>query len=151
MKKLALCSLPTAMVSVAWWASGLGVAAITPAELQQKLGEDAKITVIDVRSTVVFQKGHIPGAINVPATLIPEKNLPPLGKVVVCDEGLGQTSATGAVAELNRKKGISAEVLEGGFAGWEALQGATTRETGLQREELNLITYDQLKKANPVE
>ena len=124
---------------------------MSQAELQRQLADGASITVIDIRSTALFQKGHIPGAINVPAALIPEKELPPLGKVVVCDEGLGQTTAESAVAALNRKKGIAAEMLEGGFAGWEALAGTTTRESGLQKEELNLITFDQLKKTNPAE
>lgn len=151
MKTLAFSSLRAAMVSAVWWISGLGVAAMTPAELQRKLADGTKITVIDIRSTAIFQKGHISGAINVPAALIPVKELPSLGRVVVCDEGLGQTTAESAVVELNKKKGIMAEVLEGGFAGWEGLQGTTTREPGLQREELNLITYDQLKKANPTE
>ena len=127
------------------------VAAMTPAELKKDLADGVKITVIDVRNTATFQKGHIPGAVNIPASLIPQKMLPPLGKVVVCDEGLGQTLAATAAAELNKKKGINAEALEGGFAGWEAYQGASTRESGLQHEELNLITYDQLKKAGPTD
>jgi len=127
------------------------VVAMTPAELKKNLADGVKITVIDVRNTATFQKGHIPGAVNIPASLIPQKTLPPLGRVVVCDEGLGQTFAATSVGELNKKKGISAEVLEGGFAGWEAYQGTSTRESGLQHEELNLITYDQLKKASPTD
>jgi len=151
MKKFAFSPLRAAMISALWWISCPGAAAMSPAELQRQLAGGTRITVIDIRSTAIFQKGHIPGAINVPSALIPEKELPPLGKVVVCDEGLGQTTAESAVAVLNLKKGIAAEVLEGGFAGWEALQGTTTREPGLQKEELNLITFDQLKKTNPAE
>lgn len=141
----------TATLAALCWASDAAVAGMAPAELQRQLAKGTGITVIDVRSTVVFQKGHIPGAINIPGALIAEKQLPPLGKVVVYDEGLGQTTATAASTELNKMKGITSEVLERGFAGWEALQGATTREPGLQREELHLITYDQLQKANASE
>ena len=126
----------------------LPASAISPAELQQSLERGEALTVIDIRSTVLFQKGHIPGAINVPAALVPEKKLPRLGRVIVCDDGLGRETAGQAVAELNRKPGIRAESLEGGFAAWESLTRATTRAGGLAPEELNLITYDQLARAN---
>jgi len=35
-------------------------------ELQQALGKDAKILVIDVRGAQAFAAGHIPGAVNIP-------------------------------------------------------------------------------------
>jgi rhodanese-related sulfurtransferase len=131
----------------AWIASTLAANAIDPAALQAALERGDKITVIDVRSTTVFQRDHIPGAINVPATLVPEKRLPRLGRVVVYDDGLGRDNAARtAVLELNKKPGIQAELLEGGFAAWQALNGLSTKAPGLHPEELHLISFDQLKK-----
>lgn len=125
---------------------GVSARAMTVEELQRKFAAQEKITVIDIRQTAMFQRGHVPGAINVPAALVPEKTLPPLGQVVVCAEGLGRDSAAAAVAALNQKPGITAEALAGGFAAWESALAATTIPKGLQPEDVTYITYDQLKK-----
>ncbi len=126
----------------------LGSAAmLTPAQLQKRLADAEPLTVVDIRSTLAFRNGHIPGAINVPAALIPLKKLPPLGKVVVCGEGLGRDAAEAAAADLNKKPGLMAEILMGGFAGWESAQGATTKPAGMRSETLPVITYQQLKAA----
>jgi rhodanese-related sulfurtransferase len=118
---------------------------ITVAELQDRINKGDKITIIDVRSQALFSKGHIPNAINVPASLCSAKKLPPLGQVIVCGEGLGHDATDGATVALNAKDGIFAEKLEGGYAAWEAAQSITTKDKGLQPEALNYITYDQLK------
>jgi len=122
------------------------VLAVTPAELQQKLSAGENLTLIDVRPTALFAQGHIPNAINVPATLLPHKQLPPLGNVVVYDGGLDRDSAQAAATVLNAKPGIHAEVLEGGFAAWETAQSPTTRPGGMRHEEVPFITYAQLKR-----
>lgn len=106
----------------------------------------AGITFVDVRSTVAFKIGHIPGAINVPAALVPHKQLPPLGRVVVYDDGQGGDAAKTAASALNLKPGTTAEVLDGGFPAWEMSQAATTKEGGMKPEMLPMITYDRLKK-----
>lgn len=123
--------------------------AMSPAELQQKIAAGAKVIVVDVRPTSLFQKGHIPGAINVPAALVPSKQLPPLGNVVVCGDGFESTD--GVIAELNKKNGIQAEALDGGFPAWETALGASTRAAGISREELPTITYQQLKEISPAD
>jgi rhodanese-related sulfurtransferase len=120
---------------------------ITPDELMRRMDSGEKLTLIDVRATTLFKEGHIPGAINVPAALASEKQLPPLGAAVVYDSGLGTDSATGAAAAFNRKAGITAKVLEGGFAAWETSQrSATTKGAGLKPEEIPFITYADLSK-----
>lgn len=119
--------------------------AISPVQVQKLLDSGEKITFIDVRLNVRFQSGHIPGAINVPSQLVPGKQLPPLGNVVVYDEGRGENAAALAAAALNEKSGITAEVLDGGYAAWEMAQAATTKSRGVAPEEMPLITYDQLK------
>jgi rhodanese-related sulfurtransferase len=121
--------------------------AISPAEVQQQLRAGEKLTLIDVRPTALFKQGHIPNAINVPASVVPHKQLPPLGRVVVYDDGLGQDTASDAAAALNKKEGIAAEVLVGGFAAWESAQSPTTQPRGLNPEKLPMITYERLKRA----
>lgn len=124
---------------------------VTVADLQKRLSQGEKLTVIDVRSTPQFQQDHIPGAINVPAQLCPQKHLPPLGKVVVYDAGLGLTQPDSAAAALAAKPGITVEILEGGFAAWEASQAVTTRGAGMKSEKYNYISYADLKGAKPDE
>ncbi|MHB8519119.1 MAG: rhodanese-like domain-containing protein [Limisphaerales bacterium] len=128
-------------------AFGATALAISFAEVQRRLDAGETITFVDVRANAFFQKGHIPGAINIPGGLVSQKNLPPLGRVVVYDDGLGHNAAEVAVSALNQKLGITAEVLDGGFATWEMAQAATTRGGGMKPEELPLITYAQLKEA----
>ena len=121
--------------------------AVSPVEVQRMMDAGEKITFIDVRANTVFKEGHIPGAINVPAALAPQKQLPPLGAVIVYDEGLGRDTATKAADALASKPGITTRVLEGGFAAWEALRATTTKAGGLKPEETPFITYADLEKA----
>ena len=120
---------------------------ITPDELARRIESGEKLTLIDVRGNTQFKQGHIPGAINVPAALVPQKQLPPLGFTVVYDAGLGSETASAAAAAFNQKPGITAKVLEGGFASWETAQrSATTKGAGLTPEEIPFITYADLSK-----
>jgi rhodanese-related sulfurtransferase len=122
-----------------------GAFAVTPSELSVQLGRGG-LTVIDIRPTDVYAVGHIPGAINVPAPIVAEKKLPPLGKVVVYDGGIGPDKTATAIAALNQKPGISAESLAGGFAAWESvLPAQSTRQAGQGKEALTMITYKDLK------
>jgi len=95
--------------------------AVTPVQLKQMLDQGDKLTIIDVRNTGLYSQGHIQGAINIPASIIAKKRLPPIGTVVVCGDGVRDDIALEAVKALNRKRGIEAEMLQGGFAAWEAL------------------------------
>ncbi|MEW6157836.1 MAG: rhodanese-like domain-containing protein [Verrucomicrobiota bacterium] len=129
-------------------AAGSHAFALTPAELKAKLAKGENVTIIDVRNNAEFAKGHIPGAMNIPQSLVPEKKLPALGATVVYDSGLGPNIAQTAADALNQKNGIRAEVLEGGYAAWENVKGDSTAAPGFKPEELPVITYDQLKKAS---
>jgi rhodanese-related sulfurtransferase len=120
---------------------------VTVAGLRERLAQGSPITVVDVRSTAQFSAGHIPGAINIPASLCALKHLPPLGKVVVYDAGLGLSQPDGAAAALAAKPGITVEILEGGFAAWESAQALTTRGRGMKAEVVNYISYADLKAA----
>lgn len=138
-------------ISARWLGSAMvGIAfttwAVSPEQIRQRLDSGEKITFVDVRSKNLFQDGHIPGAINIPAQLVPEKQLPPLGHVVVYDGGLGEGGATNAAGALNQKPGISAEILDGGFAAWEMAESTTTQTGGMKSEANSLITYAQLQQ-----
>jgi rhodanese-related sulfurtransferase len=129
--------------------------ALTVAQLQQQLADGAKVVLIDVRLPTSFAQEHLPGAINIPASLCSQKRLPPLGRVVVYGDGLGRESSESlkaAAAALAENPGITVEILEGGFAAWETAHGLTTRGPGVHHEKLNYITYAQLKasQANDV-
>jgi rhodanese-related sulfurtransferase len=138
------------MICLALWSTACSASAMTVAALQQEIAAGAKITVIDLRDTLEFAQGHIPGAISVPASLCPQKHLPPLGKVVVYDDGLGRRGAVSlqnAVAALAAKPGITVDTLQGGFAAWESAEGLTTRGRGLKPETFNYLTYAELRSA----
>jgi rhodanese-related sulfurtransferase len=137
------------VVAAIFWAGNLR--AITVTELQAKVAGKEKLTIIDVRSPSLFRQGHIPGAINVPASLCPYKQLPPLGQVVVYGEGLGKDSVETAAGELAQKPGLTVAILQGGFAEWESSQMLTTRGRGLKPEMFDYITYEQLKNSKPAE
>lgn len=131
---------------------GLGfsqAAALGVAELQKQLAAGARVTVVDIRSPLAYAEEHIPGAINIPASLCPLKQLPPLGKVVVCGDGLGTENVEAAAAALAAKPGLQVEILDGGFAVWKNSRSVTTRGAGFKRESLNYISYAHLKAVKP--
>jgi rhodanese-related sulfurtransferase len=126
-------------------------AAVTPEELNRRMNSGESLTLIDVRPTLDFAQGHIPGAINIPANALASRRLPPLGEAVIYSEGLGRLDEERVLEELNRKPGIRAEILSGGLAAWESVNLPTTAPKGLSRQEVPVITYQQLLSANPRE
>ncbi len=146
-----IISVPPAAIMV-WVASACAGAGITVTELQAQLtNRPVEVTVIDVRIPALFTRSHIPGAINIPASLCAQKNLPPLGKVVVCGEGLGRDKTDAAAAALAAKPGISVDILEGGFAAWESQPALTTGAGGMQPEAPRYISYAELKATKPAD
>jgi rhodanese-related sulfurtransferase len=134
------------------WAGSLLAGTISVAELQHELAKGDKFTIIDVRKNTFFATDHIPGAINIPATLCPVKNLPPLGRVVVYGDGLGSRGLADfqkAVTALSQKPGITVDVLSGGYAAWQSVNGLTTAGRGVRPEKLNYISYAELQAADP--
>jgi len=139
-----LIGLPV-MLTLGWFTAP----ALTVSELQKQLAGGAKLTVLDIRSPLAFAQEHIPGAINVPASLCPLKQLPPLGKVVICGDGLGRENTEAAAAALAAKPGLQVDILAGGFAGWKNTQALTTRGAGFKRESFNYISYEHLQTLKP--
>jgi rhodanese-related sulfurtransferase len=124
--------------------------AITAGQLHQVLSQGEKVTVIDIRNKWAYTESHIPNAINIPARLIDVKRLPPVGRVVVCGDGIDTALTANAVQSLNAKPGIQATMLEGGFGAWDALNFTTTRKAGFGREKLKYLSYQDLEKGAAV-
>ena len=90
-----------------------------PIELSHWLKEGAPVNVIDVRALEDYEKGHIPGAINLPKNqwasargLSKDKT-----NVIYC---YSQTCHLAAAAAIEfAKKGYRVMELEGGFNTWE--------------------------------
>ena len=122
----------------------VATAKTSPQSLQTALKSDDPPTVIDLRSTALFQKGHIPGAINIAHRVVDRKRLPALGRVIVYGDGLGLIDVQAAVDALNRKPGIQAEALTGGYAAWRTLIGSTTEGQGAFQASPQFISYNML-------
>lgn len=120
--------------------------AISVEALDQAIKNSKSITIIDVRINLLYQKGHILNAINIPATLIEHKRLPALGEVVVYGDGIEEEVVEQAVAQLNLKTGIVAEELEGGYTAWSARHNIVQRKAGLDVSATKYITYNKLKE-----
>lgn len=122
-------------------------AAISPRQLQEMLDRGEEVTLLDIRSRALYTEGHIPGAISIPSSMITEMRLPPIGAVVVYGDGIRSDLALEAVNALNTKTGIQADILEGGFSAWEALELTTTHKSGFQKESLPSLSYEEFEKA----
>ena len=120
--------------------------ALTGVELKQMLSDNAAITLVDIRSKVRYQAGHIQGAINIPFTVLPHKRLPRLGDVIVYGDGIRENVTGDALKILNEKDGIDAQMLDGGYAAWEALSYNTTAAKGIRKQQIAQVTYADLQE-----
>ena len=89
--------------------------AITAEDLKAAMDRKDEVTLIDIRNPADYGKGHIPGAINVPAKISRLKPFPPVGRVILYGDGLDEAAARAAADAFNEKEGIRAEVLIGGY------------------------------------
>jgi rhodanese-related sulfurtransferase len=103
-----------------WWWLPIGrVPDIEALDLQARLNQHEPLQVIDVRTTVEYQSGHIDGAINVPidqlrATL-PALDLDPARPVVaICATAHRSIPAV----RLLKRAGYDARQLRGGMITW---------------------------------
>ena len=120
-------------------------AVLSAAQLSQRLAAGDVIRLVDLRPQGHFAKGSIPGAMNIPASIILEKPLPALGHVVLFDDGLGAIDVKGIAAILNRRAGWQVDELDGGLGAWQSLNNAPfTSQTGLADTAVQQITYERL-------
>jgi len=139
------CFIIFALFLLSVLATGEGFA-VTAEEVRAQLGAGEKVTIVDIRSRALYAEEHIPGAINLPAAVIDKKRIPPLGEVVVYGDGIRSDIARKAVEALNAKKGIHAELLEGGFPAWCAVNKKTVRQIGMKKASINFITWEEFEK-----
>ena len=107
---------------------------------------EQKLTLIDVRMPALYTQSHIPNAINIPSSVIARKRLPRLGNVVVYGDGVDMTVTRKSVELLNTKPGISAEMLDGGFAAWSSRQTIVQGIHGLELNTVHYLTFQKLEK-----
>lgn len=136
----ALIACAGCLVATSGWAD----ATITAAELDRLRKEGRAIKLIDLRLPHRFQKGTIPGAMNIPAAVLLEKKLPPLGEVVLFGDGLGGIDVATLAEGLNKRKGFSADVLDGGYAAWREFSAESTEAGGLRDIDVQMMTYQKM-------
>src|ERR1043166_191619 len=90
-----------------------------PVELDRALKQHENLVVIDVRAAEDFQKGHIPGSINLPKDRWnkPEGLRQDALNVVLCYSQVCHLAANAAAEFAGR--GFPVMELEGGFKAWE--------------------------------
>ncbi|ADJ16348.1 rhodanese-like domain-containing protein [Halalkalicoccus jeotgali] len=95
---------------------------LTPEEVKEKV-EEGEVRVVDIRSPAEFERGHIPGAINVPMTRLPSEidQHDWDGEVVVaCPIGKSSIQAAkliGSYEGVENANRIAS--MEGGYDAWE--------------------------------
>jgi thioredoxin 1/putative thioredoxin len=93
--------------------------AIRPEELVQLL-QAGRVSVVDTREAPVFNRAHLPSAINLPIeeieTRLAELHMLPAPPVLYCRSGDRTKDLAAKLAE----QGIACAFLEGGVLGWEA-------------------------------
>jgi len=93
---------------------------MTPEEMRRRITEGADLHVIDVRSREEFDRGHIPGAVNLPQDRWTTNSGLARGKVnVFYGETATSLLAAEAAAYFAKRKFPVMELL-GGFEAWAA-------------------------------
>ena len=92
---------------------------VGPVELKQQIDESENITLIDVREPEDYQKGHIPGALNLPKAQWDTFNglHEDAINLLYCYSATCHLAATAAVKFSER--GFQVKEMEGGFDAWK--------------------------------
>ncbi len=90
-------------------------------ELRVYLNDEVSPTIIDVRAPQAYEKGHIPGAINIPADQIRgAMDQIPIDHPIVtyCNMHNPGNSGSENAVEILREAGLHARALRGGYPEW---------------------------------
>ncbi|NHX36582.1 MULTISPECIES: rhodanese-like domain-containing protein [Halolamina] len=95
---------------------------LAPEELRRKLETGDEPQVIDVREPAAFERGHLPGAENVPMTELPTRidEIEFDDEVVVaCEIGQASLQAVRLIESFEGAEGSSVWSLQGGMETWD--------------------------------
>jgi rhodanese-related sulfurtransferase len=100
-------------------------ATVNPSTLRSRVGSDAKLRLLDVRSPGEFAAGHIPGSHNIPLGDLPSYtdalvNGVATDLVIVCQSGGRAQLAADQLAAAGHDR---ITVLDGGMNAWEQVGG----------------------------
>lgn len=96
---------------------------ISVAELADLIADGADVRVIDVRSPEAFERGHVPGSVNIPLSDLSARveELEGAERVVtVCPHGKASVQAARLVASYEGTSDAVVESLSSGLEGWAA-------------------------------
>ena len=99
--------------------------------------EYKKMLIIDARDRAQFEKGHIPGSINIEwRRVLAQKNQIPKDKTVLIYCNTGSLSAQAGFA-LRVAGYENVRILQGGFEEWKAKGGLDANKNALRRQTNN--------------
>lgn len=107
-----------AQIVIAAAASATGL--VSPAELRRWQESKTGFYLLDVRSSQLFTRKHLPGALNVPAFVVHKKGFPKEETFVLYDSGIGTTEALDAAEKMFAAGYKNVFLLDGGLARWDA-------------------------------
>ncbi len=91
-------------------------------ELQSYLDDEVSPTIIDVRAPEAYERGHLPGAVNIPREqLAGSLDAIPTDRPIVayCNMHNPGNSGSEQAVDILRDAGFHARALEGGYPAWE--------------------------------
>lgn len=94
---------------------------VSPAELERLLESDEPPVVVDIRTQMAFERGHIPGSRNIPFAVFPREVEQLRGEshvVTVCPHGKASVQAARLLTSFEGFDG-RVESLERGLSGWD--------------------------------
>jgi rhodanese-related sulfurtransferase len=96
---------------------------VTPEEVKQRIDNGDDTQIIDIRSPAEFERGHIPGALNIPMAELPSRvDEVEWGDDVVVACPIGQSSVQ-AARLIGSYEGVddesSVKSMAGGYEDWE--------------------------------
>ena len=96
---------------------------VTPEEVKSRIDADEDTQIVDIRSPAQFERGHIPGAINIPMAELPSRvDEVEWGDDVVVACPIGQSSVQ-AARLIGSYEGVdddsSVKSMAGGYQDWD--------------------------------
>lgn len=93
---------------------------VTPEEVKEAVESDEDVTVVDIRDPGQYAQGHVPGAINLPLSELPQRvDEVDWDEEVVCVCPIGQSSIQAARLLSSYESVEEAKSMAGGYREWE--------------------------------